>query len=225
METFAVIVAGGSGTRMGGSVPKQFLKIRNEPIILHTARSFSTAFPAIQLVLVFPQAYINTGKDLFKNFPAAKHPVFVTGGDTRFHSVKNGLDSVPENAIVFVHDAVRCLVSNDLIRRCFANASENGSAIPVVPVRDSLRILNDDNDSSVLDRNKVRAVQTPQTFQAGLIKNAFSLPYHPSFTDEATVFEAAGLKVSLIAGEENNIKVTYPADLDFAESVLNRLSK
>jgi len=164
MEKFAVIVAGGGGTRMGTAVPKQFLAIRNQPLILYTARSFLTAFPDIQLILVFPAAYLNTGRDLFLNISADKAPVFVTGGETRFHSVKNGLEMVPENAIVFVHDAVRCLVTADLVRRCYEHALEKGTAIPVVPVRDSLRVLSADAGSKVLDREKVRAVQTPQTF-------------------------------------------------------------
>ncbi|WP_336515629.1 2-C-methyl-D-erythritol 4-phosphate cytidylyltransferase [Pollutibacter soli] len=221
MKKFAVIVAGGSGTRMGSAIPKQFLEVRAKPILLHTVKAFIEAFQDIQIILVLPETYLESAKSIFENLTPSASLSFVKGGATRFDSVKNGLASVDEEGIVFIHDAVRCLVTPDLIKRCYQHAAINGSAIPVVPLRDSLRIIKTNGENEILDREIVRAVQTPQTFKTALIKEAFEQPYQTSFTDEASVLGSAGYQVSLLQGEETNIKVTFPADLIFAEHIMS----
>lgn len=220
MKKFAVIVAGGSGTRMGSTIPKQFLEVRNEPMVMHTARAFVDAFPDIKLILVVPESYHEKTRSVFQHFHTECALVYVSGGASRFHSVQNGLKMV-DDGIVFIHDAVRCLVSPQLIRRCYSHAVEFGSAIPVVPVRDSLRIIKPNGQNAILDRETVRVVQTPQTFRSALIKSAFQQEYQPIFTDEASVLEYSGESVSLINGEEVNIKVTYPEDLILAENIIS----
>jgi 2-C-methyl-D-erythritol 4-phosphate cytidylyltransferase len=219
MQTFLVLVAGGSGSRMGADKPKQFLELQGRPLLALSVQAFLDAFPGILPIIVLPGDWLAAGQDMLSHqFPAQAFR-FAPGGETRFHSVQHGLDQVDADGIVFVHDAVRCLVSVSLIRRCYEAAERTGSAIPAVPVRDSLRVLTA-SGSQPLNRELVRAVQTPQTFRTELIKPAFTQPYRPSFTDEATVVEASGHPVTLVDGEETNIKVTYPVDLLVAESIL-----
>ena len=221
MKLYAVIVAGGSGNRMGTELPKQFLLLDGKPLLVHTAQIFLQTFPSIELIIVLPSAFLDMGKELLnKNFPD-RLIHFTDGGITRFHSVQKGLQKVEGPAIVFVHDAVRCVVSSSLIQRCYAQAVEKGSAIPAVALRDSIRIVEDDK-SIVMDREKLRSIQTPQTFRSDLLLPAFKQQYDPEFTDEATVVEKSGQKVELIQGEETNIKVTYPVDLIIAESILQK---
>lgn len=216
MDRFAVIVAGGSGTRMGHQTPKQFLPVAGVPLLVHTVSSFLKAFPTMRIVLVLPAIHIETGKQILAaHLPGASVEI-VEGGSTRFGSVSNGLQRVSDDALVFVHDAVRCLVSPTLIRSCSEHAEKYGSAVPVVPVKDSVRRIIPEG-SEVVDREQLRAVQTPQVFHAAVLKKAFQQEWKSSFTDEATVYEAAGHKVHLVEGEESNIKVTYPSDLLLAE--------
>ena len=224
MKKFALIVAGGSGTRMGGDVPKQFLEISGKPIIYHTARAFVEAFDDINIILVFPADYLQTGKTIFLDF-VSKQPVqFAVGGVSRFHSVQNGMQLVDNSSVVFVHDAVRCLVSSKLIRSCYEQALIKGSAIPVITVNDSVRVIDNSGTSSPLNRDLLRSVQTPQTFHSKILLLAFQIDYKEKFTDEATVVEAYGLKVTLVEGEENNIKITTPVDLLIAEKIINERS-
>ena len=219
MHTFLVMVAGGSGSRMGADKPKQFLELQGRPLLAHSVQAFLDAFPEILPVIVLPGDWLAAGQDLLlKHFPNQAFR-FAPGGETRFHSVQNGLAQVDAEGIVFVHDAVRCLVTTSLIRRCYDAAERTGSAIPAVPVRDSLRVLTV-SGSQPLNRELVRAVQTPQTFRTELLRSAFTHDYRPSFTDEAAVVEASGHPVTLVEGEETNIKVTYPVDLAVAECIL-----
>ena len=215
----AIIVAGGTGQRMGSVVPKQFLEIQGKPILLHTIDQFVAAFEDIQLVVVLPAAYIQEGKDLLTENGFTKNIVFVAGGDTRFQSVKNGLSQITEKSIVFVHDAVRCLLTPALIQRCYQQALENGSAIPAVSSTDTVRLLKGEKNE-VYDRESVMLIQTPQTFQSDLLLSAFNQPFIPSFTDEANVIEASGNSVYLVDGEFENIKITRPLDLAIAEYIL-----
>jgi 2-C-methyl-D-erythritol 4-phosphate cytidylyltransferase len=215
----AIIVAGGTGQRMGSVVPKQFLEIQGKPILLHTIDQFVAAFSDIQLVVVLPEGYIQEGKDLLNRNGFNKSIVFVAGGDTRFQSVKNGLAQVKETSIVFVHDAVRCLLTPALIQRCYQQALEKGSAIPAVSSTDSVRLLNG-AQNEIFDREKVMLIQTPQTFQSELLLTAFNQSFNPSFTDEANVVEANGKEVFLVDGEFENIKITRPLDLAIAEYIL-----
>lgn len=223
MEKFAVIVAGGSGSRMGNATPKQFLEVGGKPLLIHTIDAFLRAFKDIQFMVVLPETYLEEGKALLEQaYPHAASSIGMTkGGATRFESVRNGMLHAPDASIVFVHDAVRCMVSPSLIQRCYAVALEKGSAVPVVSVKDSIRRLTN-SGSEVVDREALRAVQTPQTFRVDILKKAFELPYQNGFTDEASVVERNGGKVELIDGEETNIKVTYPADLLLAEQFFLR---
>lgn len=219
-EKYAVIVAGGKGVRMGSALPKQFLPLLGKPILYYTIRAFKTAFPQIRIIMVLPSEYINYAQSLLQSFPEFIDINIVAGGETRFHSVQNGLKEVPGNSVVFIHDGVRPLVSVDLIRRCYEQAVEKGSAIPAIAVKDSIRMIKADTSISV-DREPLRIIQTPQTFLSELILPAFRQEYNPSFTDEATVAESFGIKVNLIEGERNNIKVTTPEDMLVAEVLLN----
>lgn len=218
-KKIAIIVAGGTGQRMGSVVPKQFLDIQGKPILLHTIDQFVAAFSDIQLVVVLPEGYLQEGKELLSKNGFTKNIVFVAGGDTRFQSVKNGLAQVTESAIVFVHDAVRCLLTPALIQRCYQQALEKGSAIPAVSSTDTVRLLKGDK-SEVFDRESVMLIQTPQTFQSDLLLAAFNQAFEPSFTDEANVVESSGKQVYLVDGEFENIKITRPLDLAIAAYIL-----
>lgn len=225
MKKTAIIVAGGTGQRMGTALPKQFLAIEGKTILLHTIGQFAATFSDIQFVIVLPETYIQDGKDLIAASGLTQQFQFVAGGDTRFQSVKNGLTQVAHDAIVFVHDAVRCLLTPDLIQRCYEQALEKGSAIPAVSSTDTIRITEGTNHH-VVDRANVMMIQTPQTFKAADLQKAFEQPYQTAFTDEANVLEASGTEVYLIDGEYENIKITRPLDLAIAEYILaKRASK
>lgn len=215
----AIIVAGGTGQRMGSVVPKQFLSIQGKPILLHTIDQFVAAFSDIALVVVLPEGYIEEGKELIRQNGFTKNIVFVAGGDTRFQSVKNGLGQVNESAIVFVHDAVRCLLTPALIQRCYQQALEKGSAIPAVSSTDTVRLIKG-NNNELFDRENVMLIQTPQTFKSDLLLTAFNQDFNANFTDEANVVEASGNSVYLVDGEFENIKITRPLDLAIAEYIL-----
>ncbi|MBL0056249.1 MAG: 2-C-methyl-D-erythritol 4-phosphate cytidylyltransferase [Chitinophagaceae bacterium] len=219
MKKYAVIVAGGSGSRMNNVIPKQFLLLNGKPVLYYTLRTFLEAYEDLQLILVLPEEYVASGQEIIDAFFDYSRIKIAIGGRTRFHSVQNGLQLVNEESVVFVHDAVRCLVSVELIRRCFTEASEKGSAIPVIDSKDSVRIQYKDG-SEALDRNAIKLIQTPQTFHSKILLPAFAIDYKEKFTDEATVVEAFGLKVNLVEGEENNIKITRPIDLVIAENII-----
>ncbi|HEU4575403.1 MAG TPA: 2-C-methyl-D-erythritol 4-phosphate cytidylyltransferase [Chitinophagaceae bacterium] len=218
MEKYAVIVAGGKGTRMGNEIPKQFLLLKGKPVLWHTINAFAMAFADIKIVLVLPEAYLADGKQIEGEFPRI-HIRIVAGGDTRFASVRNGLQLVKTDAVVFVHDGVRCLVTPGLIRRCYDETMVKGNAIPVIPATDTLRLITQEGNKPI-DRNLVMMVQTPQTFMSNDIKAAFEQEYDSSFTDEASVAERSGVKINLVAGEESNIKITRPVDMLVAEQIL-----
>lgn len=220
MQKFAVIVAGGSGLRMGAFIPKQFLLLKGKPLLWHTLEAFLNSFADLQIILVLPEEHIERGEEIINEFEN-KHRISITkGGTTRFHSVQNGLQLVAKNSIVFVHDGVRCLITRELIQRCYNGAVENGSAIPAVAATDSIRMIDNNENNFVADRTKVRLIQTPQTFKSDIILPAFAQTYSDAFTDEATVVEAFGEKVFLVEGDYNNIKVTRPVDLVIAEKIL-----
>ena len=219
MKKTAIIVAGGTGQRMGTTLPKQFLAIEGKSILLHTIGQFVTAYTDINFIIVLPADYIQDGKALITSSGLSQSFQFVAGGDTRFQSVKNGLAQADPASIVFVHDAVRCLLTPDLIQRCYQQAVEKGSAIPAVSSIDTIRIF-DGNQHHVVDRANVMMIQTPQTFNAALLMKAFDQAYQPSYTDEANVLEASGKEVYLIEGEYENIKITRPLDLAIAEYIL-----
>jgi 2-C-methyl-D-erythritol 4-phosphate cytidylyltransferase len=219
LKKYAIIVAGGTGSRMGGDVPKQFMLLNHKPVLYYSLKNFLDAFDDLETVLVLPVAFLDEGQEIIDAYFDKQRVRITTGGDTRFQSVKNGLRLIEEESIIFVHDAVRCLASTELIRRCYEIALQTGSAVPVVPARDTIRFINGEG-SDTIDRRKVVMVQTPQTFHSKILLPAYEIDYKDKFTDEATVVEAYGLKVSLTEGEETNIKITRPVDLVIAENIL-----
>lgn len=220
MKKYAIIAAGGSGQRMGAAVPKQFLELKGKPVLWYSVKAFVDAFDDISIIVVAPADHLVKAKEACAEFSNVR---FVAGGETRFHSVKNGLDGVTEASIVFVHDAVRCLVTTDLLNRCYEQALNSGSAIPSIALNDSVRVV-DNGTHRVIDRNTVRVIQTPQVFKSELILPAFAVPYEERFTDEATVVEASGITVHLIEGEASNIKITRPIDLLIAQQIIDQNS-
>jgi 2-C-methyl-D-erythritol 4-phosphate cytidylyltransferase len=219
MKKYAVIVAAGSGSRMAASIPKQFLPLNGKPVLWYTLKTFLEAFDDLEIILVLHEDYLQTGKGIIQLTGFADRIKIITGGPTRFHSVKSGLTLVPHESIVFVHDGVRCLVSKDLIHRCYKTALETGNAIPAITSPDSIRIV-EDNSNRIIDRTKVKLIQTPQTFQSTVLKTAFEQQYEESFTDEASVAEKFGVKITLVEGDETNIKITRPLDILLAEKIL-----
>ena len=219
MKKFAVIVAGGAGLRMGTAIPKQFLPLRGKTVLWHSLNTFLEAWPELEIILVLPKDHLHTGEDIVSTTNDPARIRITVGGETRFHSVKNGLTCINEPSTIFVHDAVRCLITTNLIHRCYTAALEKGNAIPAIQPIDTLRIETADG-SRLLDRQHVRIIQTPQTFYSDIIKKAFEQPYDAAFTDEASVVEKLGIPIQLIEGEAINIKITRPLDILLAEKIL-----
>ncbi len=219
MKKFAVIVAGGSGSRMKETIPKQFMELQGRPVLMHTFDTFNNYDSSVEFILALPKNQVGYWNKLCKkhNFKIKYKLAF--GGKTRFHSVKNGLDLIDEDGIVFIHDGVRPLVSVQTIQNCFDTTLEKGNALPVIPVAESVRFVDENKNYSV-DRSKHFLVQTPQTFKTGVIKNAFQQKYSDKFTDDASVLEALGKTINLVEGNRENIKITYPEDLIVAKSFL-----
>jgi 2-C-methyl-D-erythritol 4-phosphate cytidylyltransferase len=242
MKKFAVIVAGGAGMRMGTAVPKQFLPLQAHAVLWYTLDAFLKAYADLKIVLVVPAGYQDTAKEVVMTLAGGERVELAIGGDTRFHSVRNGLElirqtlggtievdgkagtlgEVGQDMIIWVHDGVRCLISADLIRRCYEQAVAAGSAVPVIDCRDSVRLVEDEGRSKPIDRSRIKLVQTPQTFRGDILLGAYMLDHQEAFTDEATVVEVAGHTVQLIEGEFTNIKITTPEDMAFAEVLLGR---
>ena len=219
MLKYAVLVAGGMGSRMGSQVPKQFMLLHNKPVLYYTIKTFLEAYDDMRVILVLPTDYTDMGQEIIDAYFDKDRIMITAGGTTRFHSVQNGLQLINDESIIFVHDAVRCLVTIELIHACYSKAVETGSAVPAVASRDSVRLVSDEGNDAIA-RENVMLVQTPQTFHSKIILPAFQIDYKDKFTDEATVVEAYGIKISLIKGDERNIKITRPVDLLIAESFL-----
>ncbi|MGB8193361.1 MAG: 2-C-methyl-D-erythritol 4-phosphate cytidylyltransferase [Chitinophagaceae bacterium] len=219
MKKFAVIVAAGSGSRMQSTVPKQFLELKGKPVLWYTMNAFLQAYDDMQVVLVLPAKHFETGNEIIQSLHAQQRVKITEGGETRFNSVKNGLLMVDDDSIVFVHDAVRCLVSTALIQQCYQETLLHGNAVPAVHAIDSIRIDQGQGPVQV-DRNQVYLIQTPQTFKSDVLKHAFEQPYSAAFTDEASVAESIGIKVHLIDGDPKNMKITRPVDLIMAEALM-----
>lgn len=218
-RTAVIIVAGGVGQRMGGSLPKQFLFLGDKPILAQTINRFHEALPEAQLIVVLPEAHIEFWRNFSARFEVARHQI-VAGGKERFHSVKNGLAAVAYDCeLVAVQDAVRPLASVELIRRSMEEAAHYGSAIPVVEAVDSYRIVEGE-ESRIIDRRPLRIVQTPQCFQRALLDEAYGVEYSPLFTDDASVVEAMGEKVHLTQGERSNLKITTREDITVASALM-----
>jgi 2-C-methyl-D-erythritol 4-phosphate cytidylyltransferase len=216
---YALIVAGGNGKRMNNALPKQFIELEGKPILLHTIQKFLDFAPDINLVVVLPLDSIDEFKSRYFQQDETNRVSFVVGGDTRFHSVQNGLMSIHDEGVVFIHDGVRPFVSAPVLERCLKIATECGNAVPYIDLKDSIRKRNEQGNIAV-SRNEYKAIQTPQTFDISAIKNAFQQTYNEAFTDEASVFEAAGHSIYLVEGNEENIKITTPQDLAIATYLL-----
>lgn len=221
-QKIAIIVAGGSGQRMGSATPKQFLTLAGKPVLYHTIAAFMAAYEDMHIVLVIPEAHKAGIATVLTAFDRPPSVTLVNGGETRFHSVRNGLQVIKGDAVVFVHDGVRPLVSPSLIRTCYEQASVQGSAVPAIELKDSIREVDDEGNMAA-DRSRFRIIQTPQTFLSEWLLPAFEQPYDPLFTDEATVVERMGHAIHLVEGEEHNIKITRPADLAVAAAFLQGL--
>lgn len=219
-QTGVIIVAGGVGRRMGATLPKQFMMLGNSPILVHTINRMREALPVAEIVVVLPEEYIPLWNNLSARFDVAQHRV-VAGGKERFHSVAAGLAALSDEVkYIAVHDGVRPLVSKRLIIKLILAAENHEAVIPAIAPADSCRVVEGE-ESKIIDRNSLRLVQTPQVFQAAILRQAYTQPFSPSFTDDASVVEQAGGKVHLCEGERTNIKITTPEDISFAEAIIN----
>ena len=223
----AVIVAGGNGSRMGGAIPKQFAIVGGEPILVRTINNFAAAFAGARIVVVLPAAHVDFRRNLSARFDVARHSV-TEGGAERFHSVRRGIEALSDAVdLIAVHDGVRPFASAALMRRAAECAAEFGSGIPAVRPADSFRLVADASEngaemctergSEIIDRQRLRIIQTPQIFRADLLRAAYDVDYDASFTDDASVVERAGYAVALVEGDGDNVKITTPRDLRFAE--------
>ncbi|HLW20165.1 MAG TPA: 2-C-methyl-D-erythritol 4-phosphate cytidylyltransferase [Cyclobacteriaceae bacterium] len=223
MKKYAIIVAGGSGLRMGAALPKQYLPIGGKPILMHTLSAFYQYASDMEIKLVIPEADFGYWKGLCKEFQFILPHTLVRGGKSRFQSVKNGLDAIEgAEGLVAIHDGVRPFVAQRTISESFLLAEQSGSAVSAIPLKDSLRKTDAAGGSSFQDRDAFRLVQTPQTFQLHRIKKAFEVEEILQFTDDATVYEYQGWEVNLIEGDLSNIKITTPEDMAYAEYLLQR---
>lgn len=222
MERYAVIVAGGKGLRMGGEIPKQFLPISGKPVLMRTIDVFRQVYPDIRIILVLPASQQEYWQQLCREYAFDAPLRIADGGETRFHSVSNGLRLIPDDAegVVGIHDGVRPFVSAETIRRCYDEAAACGAVVPVVSVVETVRQLREDGSSITVPRDEYKLVQTPQTFRISLLKEAYRQPYTPFFTDDASVAEALGMSVRLVEGNRENIKITTPADIRFVNGLL-----
>ena len=214
-----IFVAGGTGTRMGSPLPKQFLTLNNTPILIHTLRNFFAFNRNFEMIVVMHHDYISFWKDLCFQFENVPEHTVVAGGDERFHSVKNGVEAVSSDVQhIAIHDAVRPLVSHETLARCFNALNEHNAVVPAIPINDSIRQVHGLLNKSV-DRSLYKRIQTPQCFESKMLKEAYSRPFSPLFTDDASVVEANGHSVFLVEGNLENIKITSPIDLIVGESL------
>jgi len=218
---YAVIVAGGMGTRMGSDVAKQFLTLGDKPVILHSVEAFLGLSYPVEIILVVPADYRQYWKDYCLENRITFSHILVSGGITRFHSVKNALKYVPKGALVAVHDGVRPFVSKDFLESLYGIAEEKGAVVPVVKVIDSMRKRVAEGRSVYVNREEFVMVQTPQVFYSDIILDAYNQAYSPDFTDDASVVESTGKEVFLTEGNSYNIKITRPEDLVLARAILN----
>lgn len=219
MDLYVIIVAGGSGKRMGAEIAKQFLELAGRPVLMHTIERFKAFNEAIEIITVLPENQLRFWIDLQKKHSFPILHTLVKGGSNRFYSVRNGLRFVNAPGLVAIHDGVRPFVSIDTIKRCFETAEKLGNAVPAISPSESLRIVNGQG-SLAINRFSVKQIQTPQVFNAALIINAYKQEYTPDFTDDATVLEKTGEKINLIEGNRENIKITNPEDLLISKALL-----
>jgi 2-C-methyl-D-erythritol 4-phosphate cytidylyltransferase len=219
MQLYVVIVAGGSGKRMGAEVPKQFLELAGRPVLMHTIERFKSFNESIEIITVLPENQLRHWVELQAKYKFSVPQTIVKGGSARFYSVRNGLQFVNEPGLVAIHDGVRPFVTLETIKKCFETAEKLGNAIPAITIAESLRMVTDDG-SHPINRLNVRQIQTPQVFNAGLLKKAYRQEYKVEFTDDATVLENIGEKIYLVEGNRENIKITNPEDLVISKALL-----
>jgi len=215
-ETYIIIVGGGVGNRMKAGQPKQFLPINGKTILLHTLEAFHRFDPTFKYVVVLPESSIDFWKSHVKIKKITIPHTVVAGGKERFHSVKNALATLSGKGVVAIHDAVRPFVSRQTLKNCFEGVKKAGNAVPVVEVSDSIRIVTS-SGSEMINRALVKRVQTPQCFLLPELKKAYEQDYNAKFTDDASVAEAMGMKINLVPGNDENIKITTPFDMKLAE--------
>ena len=228
MSDYIIVVAGGKGLRMGSDIPKQFLPIGGKPVLMRTLERFREYSDDLQIILVLPEAQQEYWQELCKKYDFKVEYLLANGGQTRFHSVQNGLALVPDNAegVVGIHDGVRPFPSIGVIRNCYETARTAKAVIPVIPVVETVRHLTGGQarcevESVTVPRDEYRLVQTPQTFDIQLLKAANRQPYNDEFTDDASVVESYGHKITLVEGNRENIKITTPYDITVAEAIIN----
>jgi len=219
MRNSVIIVAGGSGKRMGSSVPKQFLEIEGKAVIVFTMERFLEFDPEIEMVLVINKDFVEYWEKARKRADFDYPVKIALGGETRFHSVKSGIESLDGDSLVGVHDSVRPLVSVSTIQTVYEAAEMTGCAIPCVPLKESVRQVDEDK-STAIDRSKIQIVQTPQVFRYKILKSSYDTPFLESFTDDASVAEQAGYKIKLVMGDEYNLKITTPEDFEIARMLI-----
>lgn len=220
MEKYVIIVAGGSGKRMGGEMPKQFLLVAGKPILMHTVEAFARADEGFKFILVLPEAHFSTWHSLVNEYNFTIPVTLVAGGAERFFSVKNALAHVPNGALVAVHDGVRPFASKETILEAFDVAAEKGAAVPVIDEVDSLRRVQK-GESQAVNRSEYKRVQTPQVFQSTILQEAYNQEFSSLFTDDASVVESIGETITLTTGNVENIKITTPHELLLAEALIN----
>jgi 2-C-methyl-D-erythritol 4-phosphate cytidylyltransferase len=220
LDKFVIIVAGGTGTRMGSEVPKQFLPLAGQPVLMHTIRAFRDAVPEAAITVALPAGEFERWSVFQEKHGFDIGHSVVAGGPTRFHSVLNALSTLPENGLVAIHDGARPLVQASLIQRCFREAEKSGNAVPAIPVKESMRFI-EGNENHPADRSAFLLIQTPQVFRVSEIKAAYMQEYREDFTDDATVLESAGHPIHLVEGETRNIKITGPDDLAAAQALIS----
>lgn len=221
MKKYVIVVAGGKGLRMGGEIPKQFIPVKGKPVLMRTLETFYACDPNIELIVVLPVEQRSYWEHLCAEYGFTLTHRIAAGGETRFHSVKNGLALVEEDGVVGVHDGVRPFVSAEVIANCYAQAATLQAVVPVTDVVETVRHLLPEGGSETVSRNDYKLVQTPQVFTVELLKRAYAQDYKPFFTDDASVVEALGRPVHLVSGNRENIKLTTPFDLKVAESLID----
>ena len=224
MKQYIIIVAGGSGSRMGSTIPKQFLDLNSKPILMHTIEKMHLSLDHSEIILALPKSEFVTWKKLCQEHQFKVNHQVVEGGNTRFESVSNALKKVNEQSVIVVHDGVRPLVKNSVVNECMQTAQEKGTAIPVIAIEESLR-QKTDSGSVVVNRDEYLIVQTPQCFRSEVLLKAYQQDYSATFTDDASVVEAMGIEIQLIQGNKENIKITTPEDLKKAQVYINLMSE
>ena len=219
MKKYIIIVAGGSGSRMGSDTPKQFLELHGLPILMHTLKKFQQTVVGGEIILALPEKELSTWQSLCEKHQFDVPHQIVNGGKSRFHSVQNALQKLNKKSIVAIHDGVRPLVSETVINNCIESAEKFGAAIPTLPIQDSIRKISD-YGNQIANRNQFVLVQTPQCFQSEVILKAYQQEYYNSFTDDASVVEQLGHNIHLVVGNKENIKITTPEDLKMAEALV-----